>query len=75
LADKVEPVTLVNGKPNNIGGNTAMRYRIDFSSETFIEGIIPANSKLTICPCGDIARFDLHVGEYLVKPLTIVDEK
>jgi hypothetical protein len=62
------------GKPKGLRFNVAAKYRIDFESGTYIEGVLPANSVLMVCSQGDITRFDVW-PELPGGPLRIVGEE
>lgn len=61
------------GEPIDVGGNRPMKFRIDLIDGGYVEGIIPANEKLTICSCGQsMSNIDITIDEDSTKPIQAV---
>lgn len=69
---RVQPIQLLaNGKPHNIKAvNYPLRFRIELASGSYLEGLIPVNSSLTLCltPNNEIAKTDIIVDP--MSPIT-----
>lgn len=63
---------LERGIPTTINPNRPIKFKITFIHGTIIEGVIPPNSKFTVCDNGDIAKFSLIIDDDSTKPLDLV---
>jgi hypothetical protein len=64
---RITPIQLEHGKPTTINFNVPVKFKIVFALGTYIEGIIPPNSGLTVCSHGDITEFSIIVDDESVK--------
>lgn len=70
---RVQSFELKHGKPTVIDFNFPVKFRMEFTNGTTVEGIIPPNSGFRVCDQGDVSNFKIIIDDDSQKALHVVE--